>query len=116
MRVEIERRCRVIEALLDYSEDATHSEMVDLEGEAIAGLIIPTIDTGNITFEVTHDKDVAPVALKTLDGNDVAITAGGGGFAVSASELDHLAGFRFVRIVTAGTQTADRKFQWVLKT
>lgn len=116
MRVDIQRRCRVVEALLDYSEDATHSEMVDLGSEVIAGLIIPTIDTGNITFEVIHDKDVTPVTLKRIDGTDVAITAGVGGFAVSASGLDHLAAFRFVRIVTAGTQTADRRFQWVIKT
>jgi len=116
MRVEIERQYRLVPALLDYSEDPTHSELVDLRGAAVLGLFLPTIVTGNVTFEATYDPSVTPVGVKAKDGTPLTISAGTGGFAVSADDLAPLAGYRYARVVTAGTQTSDVIFRFIVKT
>jgi len=116
MRIEIVRGMRTIDALLDYSADATHSKIVDLKDVAVVGLILPTIVTGDVTFEVTHDPSVTPVALKAKDGTALTITAGTGGFAVNTDDLAPLAAYRYVRVVTAGTQTSDVTFRFIVKT
>lgn len=116
MRVEMVRAMRVIEALLEYSVDATHSEIIDLKDVAVVGLILPTIVTGDVTFEATHDPSVTPVAVKAKDGTALTITAGTGGFAVSTEDLAPLAGYRYIRVVTAGTQTSDVIFLFIVKT
>lgn len=116
MRVEIERQYRFLEALLDYSEDTTHSALVDLGGAAVVGLFLPTIVTGDVTFEATYDPSVTPVTVKAKDGTSLTVTAGTGGFAVSAEDLAPLAGYRWVRVVTAGTQNADVTFRFSTKT
>jgi len=116
MRVEIKRVFRKVVALLDQSEDTTHSAIVDFRDAAVVGLILPALDSGNITFEVAHEDDPTKmVPLKKIDGTAVTVTAGTGGFAVSASELDHLAGYQFARIVCAA-QSVDREFIFLIKT
>lgn len=110
---EIRRKFEYRESIIDVGKDNTHGGGVSVEGFAVIGLILPTLDNGNITFEVSMDGQTW-FALKKLDGTVVTLTAGTGGFAVSTSDLDHLAAYRYVRPVTVA-QTADRTLIFVLK-
>lgn len=110
-----EWRYTVVSCLLDYSEDDNLSLEADLGGAELVGLIIPTIDNGNVTFEVSDASGGTFVALKGADGNAEAIVAATGALAVSADDLAILAPYRYVKIGTAAAQTADRTFKWIVK-
>ena len=98
------------------SVSATESDVVDLGNRGILGLILPTIVSGNITFNVAANPSDTPVEVKGADGSAISITAGEGAFAVSSDDLAELAAYRWIQIVTAGTQTSESlEFIWVLK-
>jgi len=111
----IKRVSDVRTCLVDISEDDDLSTEVDLGGYALMGLIIPTIDSANLTFEVSDATGGTFSTLKDKGGTAVTVTAGTGGFAVSADDLAPLAAYRYVKVATSATQTADRTFKFILK-
>jgi len=89
--------------------DGKTSTVVDLEDCEILGLILPTLVSGDLTFTVCATSDGTFVDLKS-------ITASTGGFAVTSDDLAGLKGYRYVKIVSATTQTTTaRTFTWLLK-
>ena len=104
---------KVVEAIVNSGD--TVSSVADLNGFSVAGLVIPTIDTGDVTFRVCDTEDGTFLALKDKGGVDIAISAGTGNFAVSDSAiLNALSPWRYVRI-KAAAQSAERKFKFVVK-
>lgn len=97
-----------VEAVIDKA--GTKSAAVDLEGMKEIGLIIPTIDTGDVTFEVSDALDGDFVALKDKSPAALTIVAGTGGFAVTSDDLKGLVGYRFVKVVAASQTTAAVTF------
>ena len=67
--------------------DGTTSEAVDLENFAIMGLLIPTLNSGNLTFTVS---DIFGGTYQTLASAAaaaaIAVVAGTGNFALGANE------------------------------
>lgn len=103
----------VVEAITATGD--TESAMADLGNRAIVGLVLPTLDTGNITFKVAAQPADTFVLLKAKDATTHSITATTGAFAVSCDDLTEIAGYRYVKVVSAATQTAPRTFKFVMK-
>lgn len=104
---------KVVEAVIASGD--TESAIADLANYAIAGLLIPTVDSGNLTFKVCDTPGGTFQLLESASAAAIAVTAGTGNFALGADDLTDLAPYRFVKIVSAVTQTAARTFKWVLK-
>jgi len=96
--------------------NGTTSGAVDLEDFEIAGLILPTLVSANLTFTVSSTLTGTYVALKAKGAAALSITATTGGFAVSSDDLTGLKGYRYVKIVADAAQTTTaRIFTWILK-
>lgn len=94
----------------------TKSPAVDISEYAIIGLLIPEIDSANITFEVTEDEIGGTYyTLKEKDGTTYTVTAGAGNFAVASDELAVLAAYSYVKIVLSAEQSQARTFKWLSK-
>jgi len=104
---------KVIEAVI--ASGGTESAEVDLENFSIMGLLIPTLDSGNLTFKVSDKPGGTFQTLTTAVPAAIAVVAGTGNFALGADDLTDLAPYRFVKIVSAATQTAARTLKWILK-
>ena len=102
-------------ATITFEDDDDLSDAISVRGHAITGLIIPTIDSANLTFQVCDTRTGTYSTLKDKDGSTITITAGTGGFAVSTDDLTPLAAYRFIKIATSAAQTADREFLFILK-
>lgn len=102
-------------ATITYLTDDDLSDAISIRGHAITGLLIPTIDSGSITFMVSDTKTSTYYTLNDKDGTAITITAGTGGFAVSTDDLTPLAAYRFIKVKTSVAQTADREFTFILK-
>lgn len=109
------RQETVKEAVITIAADNDLSAEVDLAGYGLIGLIMPTLDNCNVTFQVSDVSGGTFVDLKSAAGNAVTVTAGVGGFAVSADDLAPLCAYRYVKIETSAVQTADRTFSFILK-
>lgn len=105
----------VISVEIDISDSVTVSDIVDLGNRAIMGLLIPTLDSGDLTFQVAESATGTFRTLKNKSGTVHTITAGTGDLAIDSDDLKALAGYRFVKIVSATTQTSDRTFHFLLK-
>lgn len=94
---------------------STKSDFADLKGFFHMGLLVPAINNGAITFEASHlsDGTYRPVELK--NGNAFTIAAGTGNMALRFGANRFVEPYRFVKVVCATTQTAEREFIWVLK-
>uniref|UniRef100_A0A6M3JQW3 Uncharacterized protein n=1 Tax=viral metagenome TaxID=1070528 RepID=A0A6M3JQW3_9ZZZZ len=98
------------------ADEGTTSAAVDTEGYGITGLLIPTIDTANLTFTVSNLSDGTFYTVKDMDGSTFTITAGTGAFAVGSDDLSPLFGYRFIKVVSSATQsTAAVTFTFTLK-
>jgi len=98
------------------AKDGTTSAEADLEGMTVMGLLIPTIDSANLTFTVCNTTGGTFQTLKAMDGTAHTITATTGNFALACDDLSDLAAYRYVKIVASAAQTtAARTFTWVLK-
>ena len=93
----------------------TTSEAVDLRGYGLLGLILPDLTAGNLTFEASDIETGPYVAVHDDLGAAVAIMAGAGDMAIDTEALAPLAGYRWIKIVSAAPQGADREIIWVLK-
>lgn len=99
------------------AKDGTDSAVVDIQGFAVVGLLIPTIDTANLTFKVSNLSDGDFYTVKDKGGaSSLTIATGTGAFAVESTDLDDLRGYRYIQIIaSAGQTTADVTFVFVLK-
>ncbi len=98
------------------AQNGTTSAVADIEGYGITGLLIPTIDSANITFQVSNLTGGTYYTVKDMDGGTFTITAGTGGFAVGADDLSPLYGYRFIKVVASAQQTtAAVTFTFTLK-
>jgi len=98
------------------AKDGQTSGAVDLEDAEILGLILPTLDSANITFTVSSTLAGTYVALKAKGAGALTLTATTGGFAITSDDLVGLKGYRFVKVVASAAQTtAARTFTWLLK-
>jgi len=95
--------------------NGTTSEVVNLGDSVVVGMILPTLNSGNITFTICDTPDGSYVALKDKSGSAITVTAGTGGFAVSSEDLAPLAGYKYFKIVSATTQTAERTIVIMVK-
>ena len=92
------------------------SGAVDLEDCEILGLILPTLDSTNLTFTVSSTLTGDYVALKSKGASALSITATTGAFAVTSDDLIGLKGYRFVKIVASAAQnSAAVTFTFLLK-
>lgn len=64
-------------------------------------IIIPTIDSANISFTVAEKTGGT---FQALGSGSQVITAGTGGFTTVAT----IGGFQFIKVVSSATQTAER--------
>ena len=105
---------KVVEAIVSSGD--TVSSAADLNGFTVAGLIIPEIDSGDISFQACDTEDGIFVSLVDTSGTPVAIAAGAGNIAVSdATLINALAPWRFIRVVVAAPQAAPRVFKFMVK-
>jgi len=100
----------------EIADEGTTSAAADLEGYGITGLLIPTIDSANLTFTVSNLLAGTYYTVKDMDGSTFTITAGTGNLAVGADDLSPLLGYRFIKIVSSATQsTAAVTFTFTVK-
>ena len=101
-------------AVLTFATDAVVSAEANITGFREIGLIIPpTIVTGDITFQVCNESGGTFQVLTAAGGTALTVTAGTGGFSVTSDSLKGLIGWKFVKVVTAGTQIANKTFTFV---
>jgi len=99
------------------AKDGTVSEIADLGGFATLGLLVPTLNAANLTFQVSnlstgtfYDLYDKAGATKTI------LTMGTGAKAIESVDLEDLKGYRFVKIVASAAQTtAARTLIWIVK-
>lgn len=96
-------------AIMTIATSALISAEANLTGLKAVGLVIPTIVTGDITFQVSNESGGTFQVLKSAAGSALTITAGTGNFSVDSESLKELVGWKFVKVVTAGTQTGTTK-------
>ena len=89
------------------AKDGTTSAVADVEGYGITGLLIPTINSANLTFTVSNLTGGTYYTVKDSDGLTFTITASTGNFAVGADELSPLFGYGFIKVVASAAQTTD---------
>ncbi len=87
------------------ADEGTTSAAADIEGYGITGLLIPTIDSANLTFQVSNLVGGTYYTVKDMDGATFTITSGTGAFAVGADDLSPLFGYRFIKVVSSAAQT-----------
>ncbi len=109
----MKRQTRDALAVLTKDTSATISAEANLTGFREVGLVIPTIITGDITFQVSNETGGTFQLLKAAGGTALTVTAGTGDFSVTSDSLKGLIGWKFVKVVTAGTQTSDVTFTFV---
>ena len=88
------------------AQDATTSAAADLEGCAIMGLLIPAIDSANLTFTASNLYAGTYYTVKDKDASTFTIAAATGSLAISSDDLTPLAGYRYVKIVASASQTS----------
>jgi len=98
------------------AKDGTTSAEIDIEGFAVAGLFVPTLNSANLTFQAAPTSGGTFQDIKDGDGNAVTLTAGTGNYAVGADDMAFLDAYRYIKIVASAAQTtAARTFTFSLK-
>ena len=87
------------------AKDGTSTDAMDLEGYSVTGLMLPTLDTTNITFTASNLVAGTYYTVKDMDGSTFTITATTGAMAVGSDDLSPLFGYRFVKVVASAAQT-----------
>lgn len=102
-------------------DDGYYSEIADLAGFAVLGLLIPTLDTTDINFYVSNlsggDFRILRRNKESDDSmEDIKLEVGTGAMAISSVSLECLKGWRFVKIKTSAQQTnGPRTLIWIVK-
>jgi len=88
----------------------TTSQQLDLAGNCLCGLFMPAAFTGasiKITAAATSGGTTATVQKDEVGGGDYTITATAGKY-IPVSNLNLLAGTRFINLISASSEGADR--------
>ena len=93
----------------------TKSRVVTVCGYTVMGIILPSLNSCNISFEVGHTPEGQFVSLIDNDGALDPVPAGEGGCAISSELIAPLAGYPYFKIVSSVQQTADRNIKIMLK-
>ena len=94
-------------AIITIATDPVKTPEIDLGRDyEFLDILIPTIDSANLTFTVSNLTGGTYYTVKDMDGVTLTITAGTGLFAVGADDLSPLAGYRFIKIVSSATQSS----------
>lgn len=94
-------------AIIDISASTTISEAIDLGGDALAGLIMPSAFTGTaITYQVSNDKEGTYVVLNDDAGNAVSTTVAPSK-AITLNPTTFY-GWRYIKLVSGSAEAADR--------
>lgn len=94
----------------------TVSTIADLEGFAVLGLLIPTITSATLTFQVAKERTGTYYTVKSIDASTAfTIAASTGACAVESNDLEALKGYRFIKIVAGASQGAERTLTFVVK-
>lgn len=101
------------ELLVDVSVDNQNSEWAHLGLGGRKSIVIPTIDSGTVKFEVSLDSGATQqtVLFVKNDGTtaDLTITSGGGNKSIDIT--DYVGGLDgLIRVVCSTTQSTDRTF------
>lgn len=116
------RGAQLFEDKLTYTVDNQHTAGINLRGYPILGLLVPVVNTGTVTVEISVDGGDNWYPLKDADGSNASISISGGAaaFFVSSDVFTPLAGYVgergnevLVRLATGATQDADRTFIWI---
>ena len=91
----------------------TKSEVLDIGHYSFISFLFPVMDDGDVTFEVSNLKGGIYLPLKKMDGSAVTFVCGTGEKA--SPYVDELAGHRYVKVVSATPQTADRTITVIFK-
>lgn len=111
--------------------NGTASEIFDLAGNTLLGLMGDNLSTGTLNFEVAaSDPFAAPQVaqpwgtlgvqgtlrlLRNLDGSVVASGSVSGNVAFTADAIRILAPYRYIRIVASATQSNGPAFTFITK-
>lgn len=86
----------------------TVSGAVSLKGVAV-GLLIPTLDSANLTFQASDALAGTYRTVKDASGAALTITAGTGDLAVGAVVLEPLTAFAFIKVVASAAQSGGAR-------
>lgn len=105
------------ERVVEIGSGQTTSAVVRLGEYGLVGLIIPAAFTGTaITFTACRTKDGTFMPVYDSDGNQVSVAvAVSRAVGLSAAEADALAPFHYIKLVSNGSEVADRSIDMVLK-
>ncbi len=94
---------------------ATESTAADIEGFCNVGLLIPTIESAALTFQVSNLVDGTYYTL--VDGNRDTITlaSGTGAVAIQSSFVGRNEAWRYAKVIASTVQTSDRIITFVVK-
>lgn len=103
----------VVESIIANGD--TDSDLVDLGNRAVVGLIVPTIDSGTLTFKVAAYPTDTPILVKDKTLTTLTVSASTGALALDGDSIVGLSGYRWIQIIAGAAQTAARTFKWVVK-
>jgi hypothetical protein len=109
------RKKKILTATIDVSVDNDLSEAINIQGHAITGLLVPALDSCNLTFMVSDEEAGTYLLLKDKDGNAITLTVTTGQMAISTDDLTPLASYSFIKVKTSVGQSTDRDFVFVIK-
>lgn len=104
---------RVIEKNAIIENGATESNAINIEYFTFISLILPVLNSGDITFKVAGKSNGTYVTLHKIDGTIVTVNAGTGNKAIAY--IEELAGYKWIKIVSATTQTEVRNIKVICK-
>ena len=103
------------EALIDISEDASNSKVVNTDGMILTGIIFPAAMTGTaVTFDYSLDETAFYDVVET-NGTEVSYTVSAGNVVRVEPSTWHFASAGYLRITSNGTEAADRKITLIFR-
>lgn len=93
----------------------TTSNVVDLRGYGLIGLILPALTAANLTFLVSEAEGGTYRVLNDAAAAAVTITAGAGDRAIATDGLVPLSAYRWVKVVSSEAQEAERILHFIVK-
>ena len=101
-------------ATIDISEDTGNSTSVDVRGKKVIGIVMPSAMTGT-TFKLQFSLDDTTFKdVVNSGGTDQTFSFQANDVVSVDQDIYGFVGAGYVRIDSAGTETADREFTLIL--